>query len=89
MVIGAIPPNKDRFLTIDDHVNGYMDNMVDFIRKKTWYFRKLTAGHLHGRQFSVMYAALIPEKIKNLMTTGYPDKRLILTRSLTCLDEKP
>ena len=25
------PTRKDRYLTIDDHVNGYMDNVVDFI----------------------------------------------------------
>jgi len=34
MVDWGYPTRKDRFLTIDDHVNGYINNAVDFIRKK-------------------------------------------------------
>jgi polyhydroxyalkanoate synthase len=34
MVDWGYPTRKDRYLTIDDHVNGYMDNMVDFIRER-------------------------------------------------------
>ena len=34
MIDWGYPTRKDRFLTIDDHVNGYMDTMVDFIRHK-------------------------------------------------------
>ncbi|HOQ43584.1 MAG TPA: class III poly(R)-hydroxyalkanoic acid synthase subunit PhaC, partial [Smithellaceae bacterium] len=34
MIDWGYPKRKDRFLTIDDHVNGYMNNIVDFIREK-------------------------------------------------------
>jgi len=34
MVDWGYPKRKDRFLTIDDHVNGYMNNIVDLIRKR-------------------------------------------------------
>ena len=34
MVDWGYPTRKDKYLTIDDHVNGYMDNMVDFIRER-------------------------------------------------------
>ena len=37
MVDWGYPTRKDQFLTIDDHVNGYMDNMVDFICKKIMF----------------------------------------------------
>jgi polyhydroxyalkanoate synthase len=33
MIDWGYPTRKDKFLTIDDHVNGYMDNIVDFIRR--------------------------------------------------------
>ena len=34
MIDWGYPTRKDQFLTIDDHVNGYMDTMVDFIRHR-------------------------------------------------------
>jgi hypothetical protein len=34
MIDWGYPSRKDRYLTIDDHVNGYMDNIVDFIRER-------------------------------------------------------
>jgi len=34
MIDWGYPARKDHFLTIDDHVNGYMNNIVNFIRKK-------------------------------------------------------
>ena len=34
MIDWGYPSRKDRFLTIDDHVNGYMDNVIDVIRRR-------------------------------------------------------
>jgi len=34
MIDWGYPKRKDRFLTINDHVNGYMNNIIDFIRAK-------------------------------------------------------
>jgi polyhydroxyalkanoate synthase len=72
MVDWGYPTRKDRYLTIDDHVNGYMDNMVNFIRKKHGIPKVHLMGICMGGAFSVMYSALHPEKIKNLVTTVTP-----------------
>ena len=72
MVDWGYPTRKDHFLTIDDHVNGYMDNMVDFIRKKHGIEKINLMGICMGGSFCVMYSALHPEKIKNLITTVTP-----------------
>ena len=72
MVDWGYPMRKDRFLTIDDHVNGYMDNIVDFIRKKHNVPKINLMGICMGGTFCVMYSALHPEKIKNLVTTVTP-----------------
>jgi polyhydroxyalkanoate synthase subunit PhaC len=72
MVDWGYPRRKDKFLTIDDHVNGYMDNMVDFIRKRHNVPQINLMGICMGGSFSVMYSALHPEKIKNLITTVSP-----------------
>jgi polyhydroxyalkanoate synthase len=72
MIDWGYPSRKDRFLTIDDHVNGYLDHAVDFIRRKHNLPRINLMGICMGGSFSVMYAALHPEKVKNLITTVTP-----------------
>jgi poly[(R)-3-hydroxyalkanoate] polymerase subunit PhaC len=72
MVDWGYPSRKDKFLTIDDHVNGYMDNMVDFIRARHKVDKINLMGICMGGTFSVIYAALHPEKLKNLVTTVTP-----------------
>ncbi|MDM8538583.1 class III poly(R)-hydroxyalkanoic acid synthase subunit PhaC [Desulfobacterales bacterium HSG17] len=72
MVDWGYPSRKDQFVTIDDHVNGYMDNIVDFIRKKHDIPHINLMGICMGGAFSVMYSSLHPEKIKNLVTTVTP-----------------
>ncbi|MGD9034400.1 MAG: class III poly(R)-hydroxyalkanoic acid synthase subunit PhaC [Desulfobacteraceae bacterium] len=72
MVDWGYPTRKDRYLTIDDHVNGYMDNMVDFIRERHNLRKINLMGICMGGTFSVIYAALHPQKIKNLITTVTP-----------------
>lgn len=72
MVDWGYPGRKDKYLTIDDHVNGYMDNIVDFIRTKHKVDKINLMGICMGGTFSVIYAALHPEKLKNLVTTVTP-----------------
>jgi polyhydroxyalkanoate synthase len=72
MVDWGYPTRKDRYVTIDDHVNGYMDNIIDFIRRKHGLSKINLMGICMGGAFSVMYAALHPDKIKNLITTVTP-----------------
>jgi len=72
MVDWGYPTPKDRFLTIEDHVCGYMDNIVDFIRRTRDVDQINLMGICMGGSFTVMYASLFPEKIKNLITTVTP-----------------
>lgn len=72
MVDWGYPTRKDQYVTIDDHVNGYMDNIVNFIRRKHNVKKIHLMGICMGGAFSVMYSALHPEKIKNLVTTVTP-----------------
>ena len=72
MMDWGYPTRKDRYVTIDDHVNGYMDNVIDLIRNKHGIQKINLMGICMGGAFCVMYAALHPEKIKNLITTVTP-----------------
>ena len=72
MIDWGYPTRKDRFLTIDDHVNGYMDDIVDFIRSEHGIEKIHLMGICMGGTFSVIYSALHPEKIKSLTTTVTP-----------------
>jgi polyhydroxyalkanoate synthase len=72
MIDWGYPSRKDKFLTIDDHVNGYMDNIVDFIRDRCKIDKINLMGICMGGTFCVIYSALHPEKVKNLVTTVSP-----------------
>lgn len=72
MIDWGYPSRKDRFLTIDDHVNGYMDDVVDFIRRKHGVDKIHLMGICMGGTFSTIYSALHPGKVKNLVTTVTP-----------------
>ena len=72
MIDWGYPTRKDRYLSIDDHVNGYMDNIVDYIRDTCGVPKVNLMGICMGGTFSVIYSALHPEKIRNLITTVTP-----------------
>lgn len=72
MIDWGYPTRKDRYVNIDDHVNGYMDDIVDFILKRESVPKVNLMGICMGGTFCVMYSALHPEKVKNLVTTVAP-----------------
>jgi polyhydroxyalkanoate synthase len=72
MMDWGYPAKKDKFLTIDDHVNGYMDWAVDRVRERRGVDRINLMGVCMGGTFSLIYAAQHPGKIKNLITTVTP-----------------
>lgn len=72
MIDWGYPTRKDRFLGFDDHINGYMDTMVDFIRQKNEVPKVNLMGICMGGTFSVIYASLYPEKVNTLITTVTP-----------------
>jgi polyhydroxyalkanoate synthase len=72
MIDWGYPTRKDRFLGIDDHVNIYINDIVDFIRERENVPKINLMGICMGGTFSVMFSALHPEKIQNLITTVTP-----------------
>jgi polyhydroxyalkanoate synthase subunit PhaC len=69
------PTGADRFLNLDDYVNGYLDNAVEWIRSQTPSIEKINImGVCMGGTFSVMYTALHPEKVQNLVTLATPTR---------------
>jgi polyhydroxyalkanoate synthase subunit PhaC len=72
MIDWGYPSRKDRFLGIDDHVNGYINDIVDFIREENAAPKVNLMGICMGGTFSVIYSALHPEKVQNLITTVTP-----------------
>jgi len=66
------PTKSDKFLTMDDYINGYIDNCVNHILKE----HKITSLNIlsicQGGTFSVIYSALNPKKVKNLVTHVTP-----------------
>ncbi|MFZ5447232.1 MAG: class III poly(R)-hydroxyalkanoic acid synthase subunit PhaC [Thermodesulfobacteriota bacterium] len=66
------PTRRDQFLSLDDHVNGYLDNIIDFIRRRHGITKVNLMGVCMGGTFAVIYAALHPAKIRNLITTVAP-----------------
>jgi polyhydroxyalkanoate synthase len=72
MIDWGYPTRKDRYLGIDDHVNVYINDIVDFIRERDKVPKINLMGICMGGTFSVMFSALHPEKIQNLITTVTP-----------------
>ena len=66
------PDRADRYLTLDDYINGYIDRCVDVIRG--WRGREKIdlLGICQGGTFSLCYTALHQQKIKNLVTMVTP-----------------
>jgi polyhydroxyalkanoate synthase subunit PhaC len=72
MIDWGFPSRKDRYLGIDDHINIYIDDIVEFIRDREKVPKINLMGICMGGTFSVIYSALHPGKIKNLITTVTP-----------------
>ena len=66
------PKGADRYLTLDDYVNGYLNDLVDWIRKAANIDKINLVGVCQGGTLAVMYAALHANKIKNLVTMVTP-----------------
>lgn len=66
------PTKADRFFTMDDYVNWFLNDMVDFVRKDSGSEKVNLVGICQGGTLSLIYSALHPEKVKNLVTLVTP-----------------
>ncbi len=68
----GFPTKGDRYLSLDDYINGYINNCVDVIRKKNRVESINIMSICQGGTMSVIYASLYPNKVKNLVTHVTP-----------------
>jgi polyhydroxyalkanoate synthase len=66
------PSRADRWLTLDDYINDYIDNCVDVICQRHQLDKINLLGICQGGTFSLCYSALHPEKVQNLVLTVTP-----------------
>jgi polyhydroxyalkanoate synthase len=66
------PAPQDKFLTVEDYVDGYLGNCVDFIRESRGLDAINLFGICQGGTFATCYAALNPEKVRTLTLTVTP-----------------
>jgi len=62
----------DRFLTMEDYIDGYMGDCVDLIRERHDVDSVNLMGVCQGGTFSTIYAALHPTKVHNLVVMVAP-----------------
>jgi polyhydroxyalkanoate synthase len=72
LVDWGYPDAADRYLTIDDYLNGYLDRCVDVIAKRHKVKKINILGICQGGVFSLCYSAMHPEKVRNLVTMVTP-----------------
>ncbi|MBI1215450.1 MAG: class III poly(R)-hydroxyalkanoic acid synthase subunit PhaC [Alphaproteobacteria bacterium] len=66
------PDRSDRFLNLDDYINGYIDRCVDAVCEHSGAKKVNILGICQGGAFSLCYTALHPDKVKNLITMVTP-----------------
>ncbi len=66
------PSTYDKSLSIGHFVNKYMDKSIDYIRQITKSDKVSLFGYCWGGDLAILYAALHPEKVRNLVTIATP-----------------
>ncbi|MGH7451254.1 MAG: class III poly(R)-hydroxyalkanoic acid synthase subunit PhaC [bacterium] len=66
------PTRLDKYVSLDDCINVFLNDCVDFICASTRHNAINLMGICQGGTFAAIYAALHPHKIKNLVTIVTP-----------------
>src|ERR1700744_5994873 len=66
------PDKSDRYLTMEDYIDGYLNDAVDFIRKSNKVDKIHMMGICQAGTYSMIYASLYPEKLQSLTTFVAP-----------------
>ena len=66
------PNGADRFLDLDDYINGFLHNCVQHVLDEHKLESTNVLGVCQGGTFSLCYTALHPERVKNLVTMVTP-----------------
>ena len=68
----GIPSDGDRFLDMEDYVEGYLGQAVDCLRERSGQDQVNILGYCMGGSISAMYTALHPDRVKNLILMAAP-----------------
>lgn len=66
------PTQADKYLTMEDYIDGYFNDAVDFVRKSHGLEKIHLQGICQGGTYSMIYAARYPEKLQTLVTYVAP-----------------
>ena len=66
------PDRSDRYTTLSDYINGYIDRCVDHIREAHGVEKINILGICQGGAFSLMYTSMHQDKVNNLVTMVTP-----------------
>lgn len=72
MIAWGYPTRSERYITLDDYIDIYIDDCVSYILNAHDIDQLNLMGVCQGGTFSAIYAALYPEKIRNLITMVSP-----------------
>jgi polyhydroxyalkanoate synthase len=66
------PTRADRYLQLEDYIDGYLDECVEEIRTRAGVDAVTMMGICEGGVFTTAYAALHPERVRNMVLTITP-----------------
>lgn len=66
------PDHGDLYVTMEDYIDVYLNDSVDFVRERSGCEKINLLGVCQGGTFTLIYSALYPEKIRNLITMVTP-----------------
>ena len=66
------PTRADRYVTMEDYIDGYMNDAVDFVRKAAGVPKIHKMGICQAGTYSMIYASLYPQKLASLTTYVAP-----------------
>ncbi len=66
------PDGADRWLTLDDYINGYIARAVDAVARHRRVRKINVLGICQGGAFSLCFASMHPERVQNLITMVTP-----------------
>jgi len=72
LVDWGVPTDADRYLTLDDYINGYLVNVTDFLRERTGARQFNILGYCMGGTMSAIFTGLHPSRVKNLALLAAP-----------------
>jgi polyhydroxyalkanoate synthase len=66
------PTRTDRYISLNDYINGYIDGSVDYVRQAHKIDKVNLLGVCQGGTFALIYSAMNPKKVRNLVTLVTP-----------------